>query len=175
LVENKSEEVSTIWVQGGVERQYSVLNALESTPEEIDHVFIHDCARPLISQETIQELLQNVIENQAVCLAHRITDTIKQDQDPESPTIQRELKTLDRNRLWAMETPQVFKRDTILKAYRNVTQNNIPITDDASALEQTGQKITLLENPLPNPKLTSSKDIPYIEFLLSKKLTQKQK
>ncbi len=175
LAENNSEEVSTIWVQGGKERQNSVLNALESTPEEIDYVFIHDCARPLIAQETIQKLHQNVIENQSVCLAHKVTDTIKQDLAPELSTTQKKLQTLNRNSLWAMETPQVFKRDTILEAYRHVTQNDIPITDDASALEQTGQKITLLENPLPNPKLTSAKDIPLIEFLLTKTLTQKEK
>ncbi len=172
LVENNPKKVSTIWVQGGTERQYSVLNALEATPEEIDYVFIHDCARPLIDQETIQKLHQNVIENQSVCLVHKITDTIKQDLTVESSTVQRKLRTLDRNCLWAMETPQVFRRDSILKAYRHITKKNIPITDDASALEHLGQKITLLENLRPNPKLTSPKDIPYIEFLLSNKLTQ---
>jgi 2-C-methyl-D-erythritol 4-phosphate cytidylyltransferase len=174
LAENNPKDVSIIWVQGGEERQNSVSNALESAPEEIDYVFIHDCARPLITQETIKRLHQNVIGNQSVCLAHRVTDTIKQDLAPESSITQKKLQTLDRNRLWAMETPQVFRREAILDAYRHVAQNNIPITDDASALEQIGQKITLFENPLPNPKLTSAKDIPLIEFLLTKTLTQKE-
>ena len=66
-----------------------------------------------------------------------------------------------------METPQVFARDLICRAYAKVATRKLAITDDASAVELLGKPIALLENPHPNPKLTAPSDLAYLEFLLS--------
>ena len=95
-------------VRGGKERQDSVSAALAVLPGDIGHVFIHDCARPLIRPAAACEALHRPVRpGRAVVLAHRVTDTIKE----KSPGGR--LRTVDRSRLWAMETPQVFSRDLI--------------------------------------------------------------
>jgi 2-C-methyl-D-erythritol 4-phosphate cytidylyltransferase len=152
----------SVLVHGGRERQDSVMNALAALPEDIEHVFIHDCARPLIRAEQLVALHKIVRRERAVVLAHRITDTVKEHQD------NARLRTLDRGKLWAMETPQVFSRDLIVRAYDRVTQKKLRITDDAQAVEQLGHPIALLENTSPNPKLTTPADLTYVEFLLSR-------
>lgn len=150
----------SVLVRGGRERQDSVSNALDALPSDIAHVFIHDCARPLIRPEQLVALHKIVRREQAVVLAHRATDTIKQHRDDAR------LRTLERARLWAMETPQVFSRDLIVRAYARVAQKKLHITDDAQAVEQLGHPVALLENAHPNPKLTTPADLAYIEFLL---------
>ncbi|MBS0664046.1 MAG: 2-C-methyl-D-erythritol 4-phosphate cytidylyltransferase [Verrucomicrobia bacterium] len=149
-------------VQGGRERQESVMNALAALPDDIAHVFIHDCARPLIRPEQLVALHKIVRREGAVVLAHRVTDTIKQHRDDAR------LRTLDRSRLWAMETPQVFGRDLIVRAYARVAERRQSVTDDASAVEKLGHPIALLENSTPNPKLTTPADLEYLEFLVSR-------
>ncbi len=149
------------FVIGGKERQDSVQNALAVLPADIAYVFIHDCARPLVRAEQLVGLLKIVRREDAVILAHRVTDTIKQHADTGH------LKTLDRARLWAMETPQVFARDLIVEAYAKVAAKKLRITDDASAVERLKHPIALLENTHANPKLTTPADLAYAEYILS--------
>lgn len=148
-------------VRGGRERQDSVAAALAALPEEIDYVFIHDCGRPLVRPASLVALHARVQEERAVVLAHRVTDTIKQ-QKPRG-----RLRTIPRAQLWAMETPQVFARDLIVRAYARVARKGLAITDDAQAVELLGEPIALLENPFPNPKLTTPGDLPLLENLLA--------
>lgn len=152
----------SVLVHGGRERQDSVTAALAALPADIEHVFIHDCARPLIRAEQLVGLHKIVRKEQAVVLAHRVTDTIKEHRDDAK------LRTLDRSKLWAMETPQVFSRDLICRAYAKVAAKKLRITDDAQAVEALGHPIALLENTSPNPKLTTPADLPYLEFLLQR-------
>lgn len=150
-----------VFVKGGRERQDSVGNALAALPPDIAHVFIHDCARPFIRAEQLVGLHKIVRREHAVVLAHRVTDTIKEHHDSGH------LRSLDRSRLWAMETPQVFARDLIDRAYARVQARGLRITDDAAAVEGLKHPVALLENPYPNPKLTTPADLPWFEFLLS--------
>ncbi len=150
----------TQFVPGGSERQYSVAHALDALPADVSHVFIHDCARPLVRAEHLVGLLKIVRRESAVVLAHRVTDTIKAHRDDGL------LKTLERDKLWAMETPQVFDRDLIVRAYNRVANRGIKLTDDAAAVELLRHPIALLENPEPNPKLTTPTDFAWVEFLL---------
>jgi 2-C-methyl-D-erythritol 4-phosphate cytidylyltransferase len=150
-----------VFVKGGRERQDSVVNALAALPPDIAHVFIHDCARPFIRAEQLVGLHKIVRKEHAVVLAHRVTDTIKQHHDSGL------LRSLDRSRLWAMETPQVFSRDLIDRAYARVQARGLRITDDAAAVEGLKHPVALLENPYPNPKLTTPADLPWFEFLRS--------
>ncbi len=151
----------SVLVHGGRERQDSVMHGLAALPADIEHVFIHDCARPLIRPEQLVALHKIVRREHAVVLAHRVTDTIKEHRDDAR------LRTLDRARLWAMETPQVFARELIERAYARVKDRQLHITDDAQAVEQLGHPVALLENPHPNPKLTTPADLAYLEFLLA--------
>lgn len=159
----------SVLVHGGRERQDSVMNALAALPADIAHVFIHDCARPLVRPEQLVALHKIVRREEAVVLAHRVTDTIKEHivKPARSGQEHVRLRTIDRSRLWAMETPQVFARELITRAYEKVQAKGLRVTDDAQAVELLGLPIALLENPHPNPKLTTPADLKYLEFLLA--------
>lgn len=157
-----------LFVRGGRERQDSVAAALAAVPADIDYVFIHDCARPLVRPGQLIALLRAVHRDGAVVLAHRVTDTIKQVRARPGMPARGRPTTLDRSRLWAMETPQVFARDLIIRAYARVGRLGRRITDDAQAVELLGHPVTFLENPHPNPKLTTAADLAYLEFLLAR-------
>ncbi len=159
-----------LFVRGGRERQDSVAAALAALPDDIRYVFIHDCARPLIRPEQLAALLKSVRRHGAVVLAHRVTDTLKQAPARAKAPVRVHLATLDRSRLWAMETPQVFARDLICRAYARIQHRGRGITDDAQAVEALGHPVTLLENPRPNPKLTTAADLPFLEFLLNREI-----
>jgi 2-C-methyl-D-erythritol 4-phosphate cytidylyltransferase len=160
----------SVLVHGGRQRQDSVMNALAALPGDIAHVFIHDCARPLVRPEQLVALHKIVRRENAVVLAHRVTDTIKEHLMPRSSKSgdDARLRTLDRSRLWAMETPQVFARELIARAYARVQERGLHVTDDAAAVELLDHPIALLENPHPNPKLTTPADWEYLEFLLAR-------
>ncbi|MEX2382896.1 MAG: IspD/TarI family cytidylyltransferase [Opitutales bacterium] len=154
------------WVRGGAERQDSVLHALRALPSTVDLVFIHDCARPLIRSATLLQLLELVKKHGAAALAHPVTDTIKQAQPSstvESPLL---LTDLDRTTLWAMETPQAFRRTLITEAYARVQQEGLRVTDDTAALSTLDHPVSLLNPLYPNPKLTTPEDVLFVDFLL---------
>ena len=151
----------SLLVRGGRDRQDSVMAALEALPGDISHVFIHDCARPLIRPEQLVALHKVVRRKQAVVLAHRVTDSIKELRPRDR------LRTIDRARLWAMETPQVFSKALIDRAYARVRALRRVVTDDAAAVELLGHPVYLLENPHSNLKLTSPRDLAHLEFLLA--------
>jgi 2-C-methyl-D-erythritol 4-phosphate cytidylyltransferase len=150
----------TLFVPGGAERQDSVAAALAELPDDVKYVFIHDCARPLVQAEQLVALHKIVRREDAVVLAHRVTDTIKEHRG------EGRLRTLERRHLGAMETPQVFARKLICRAYARVAERQLTITDDAAAVELLKHPVALLENPHPNPKLTTPADLMYMEFLL---------
>ncbi len=150
------------FVIGGKERQDSVQNALAVLPADIAYVFIHDCARPLVRVDQLVGLHKVVRKENAVVLAHRVTDTIKKHSDSGH------LKTLERDRLWAMETPQVFARELVAEAYAKLAKKKLRVTDDAAAVELLKHPVALLENSHPNPKITTPADLAYVEYLLAK-------
>lgn len=152
-----------LFIRGGRRRQDSVAHALAALPPDIGEVFIHDCARPFIRVEQLVALHKIVRRERAVVLAHRVTDTIKRHRPSGR------LKTLEREDLWATETPQVFDRELIVAAYARVAKKALTITDDAAAVELLDRPVALLENPYPNPKLTTPADLPWFEFLLQQR------
>jgi len=152
-----------LFVPGGDERQDSVAAALAALPPDIGKVFIHDCARPFVRVDQLIALHKIVLREDAVVLAHRVTDSIKEHR------ADGHLKSLDRDKLWAMETPQVFARDLIVAAYEKVSKKKLRITDDAAAVELLKHPVALLENAHSNPKLTTPADLPWFEYLLAQK------
>jgi 2-C-methyl-D-erythritol 4-phosphate cytidylyltransferase len=166
----------SLMVPGGAERQDSVVRALEALPGDIDYVFIHDCARPMVLASQLSALHKLVRREGAVVLAHRVADTIKERPGAGDPAgrggrvPKARLRTLDRSRLWAMETPQAFSRRLIDKAYALVEERGRRVTDDAAAVEFLGRPVALLENPHPNPKLTTPADLDLLECLASRRM-----
>ena len=158
------------WVQGGEERRDSVFQALSTLPDRIQMVFIHDCARPLIQPHTIRRLAQWAEADRAVTAARPATDTHR--LTPPRPEAHTDrclpLESIDRRRLWAMETPQVFDRTLILEGYQKARAAGRPITDDAEAALLAGHTVSLLHPSHPNPKLTHPEDLVWVEFLLER-------
>ncbi len=160
-----------LFVRGGRERQDSVAAALAALPPDLTHVFIHDCARPLVRPDQLITLLKIARRHHAAALAHQVTDTVKQTitaktNRTKAPAM---LRTVPRENLWAMETPQVFARDLIIRAYEKVRDRRLRVTDDAAAVEQLNHPVALLENPSPNPKLTTPADLAWLEYLLARR------
>ncbi|MFI3291087.1 MAG: 2-C-methyl-D-erythritol 4-phosphate cytidylyltransferase [Opitutales bacterium] len=157
--------ISFIFADGGKERYNSVYNGLLCTSEDIDIVFIHDSARPLVKKESIVELCEACKISKASVLANKVVDSIKQNMDYPS-NVSCELKDLKREVLWAMQTPQVFDKELIINAYTHIIENNISITDDVSAASEIGAKITIVENLNMNTKITLPQDIALVEYIM---------
>ena len=158
------------WAKGGIKRNDSVRNGLRALPEEIETVFIHDCARPLIRPETLVSLKKAGARHGAVTLAHRITDTTKLVSETEKEHVYL-TKSLDRQCLWAMETPQVFQKSLIIRAHAHAEREDIELTDDVSAVEALGEPIHLMEAGYSNPKITTQDDLSWINHHLVKRKT----
>jgi 2-C-methyl-D-erythritol 4-phosphate cytidylyltransferase len=164
LALSASAPTPSMLIRGGRARQDSVMQALAVLPGDIAYVFVHDCARPLVRPEQLIALHAAVRKKDAVVLAHRVTDTIKESSPGNAL---HRFRTLDRSRLWAMETPQVFARDLIVRAYARVAARGLHVTDDAGAVELLGHPVAIIENTHPNPKITTPADMAYMEFLMS--------
>jgi 2-C-methyl-D-erythritol 4-phosphate cytidylyltransferase len=148
-------------VAGGPERQDSVWNGLQALSSEADIVAIQDGARPCTSREVITATIAAAREIGAAVAAQRVTDTIKASEDGIFIG-----STLDRSRLWAVQTPQSFRVEIIRRALAVAREQGLILTDDAAACELIGQKVKLVASATPNPKVTMPGDLPYIESLL---------
>jgi len=148
-------------VIGGQERQDSVWNGLAALPPAADIVAIQDAARPCTSQALIAATVAAARQTGAAVAAQRVTDTIKESGD--GHLIER---TLDRSRLWAVQTPQTFRVEIIRRALAEVRRRGLLVTDDTAACELIGQPVQLVPSPLPNPKVTCPEDLPCVEALL---------
>jgi len=148
-------------ISGGKERQDSVWNGLQALSPDTRIVAIQDAARPCASQALITATIEAARECGAAVAAQPVTDTIKESAD--GMFIQR---TVDRSRLWAVQTPQTFQVEVIKRALSEVRRHGLPVTDDTAACELIGQPVKLVHYPVPNPKVTRPEDLAYIELLL---------
>jgi 2-C-methyl-D-erythritol 4-phosphate cytidylyltransferase len=149
------------FVVGGEERQDSVWNGLETLSPETEIVAIQDAARPCTSEQLIEATVAAAVETGAAVAAQPVTDTIKESAD--GKTISR---TVDRSRLWSVQTPQTFRVEVIRRALAEVRRQKLLVTDDTAACELIGQPIRLVASTTPNPKVTVPGDLPVIEALL---------
>jgi len=137
-------------VSGGATRQETVLRALEYTGG-FDKIAVHDGARAFVTADIIKRVVCDSEQTGAAAVGVRAVDTIKQDDG--NGYIE---KTLDRSRLWQIQTPQVFDRDILLKAYNEA---NDGATDDAMLVESMGIKVKLTEGSHKNIKITTHDDL----------------
>jgi len=155
----------TIGVTGGAERSHSVRAALEAAgPGPGDEpVLVHDAARPLAAPELFERALGALASSgaDAVVAAARVTDTIKRAERDG-----RVLETLDRGALWAVQTPQVFRRAALARALGQPDDVLAAATDDAGLVEQAGGRVHVVESPAGNLKVTTRTDLRLAELLL---------
>lgn len=154
-------------VEGGKERQDSVLNGLKKVRDRMNLeketiVMIHDGVRPFVDQCTIEDCIHNAIEYGACIPAVKITDTVK--QVFEDLSIQ---KTLNRENLYKAQTPQSFKMDLIWRAFEYAMTTSFSGTDDASLVEHAGQKVFAIKGSKLNIKITTPEDLALGKYLLS--------
>ncbi len=150
------------FVQGGETRQDSVRAALETCTDHTGIVHIHDAARPLVTTAAIQLVRAKAFEMGGAILAGRSSDTVKISHQGNASVE----SSPDRALVWTAETPQVFRTQSIIKAYRKVAELGRKVTDDSSAAETIGQEISLVENPSVNLKLTRPSDFLLAEAIL---------
>jgi 2-C-methyl-D-erythritol 4-phosphate cytidylyltransferase len=155
----------TIGVPGGAARSESVRLALSAVGEG-DPVIVHDAARPLASVGLFERALQALAESgaDAVIAAVPVADTIKE-LAPQGRAVAR---TLDRSRLWAVQTPQVFRRAKLESALAEASEQTLATaTDDAWLIEQAGGVVHVVEGEPGNIKVTSPIDLRIAEMLLA--------
>ncbi len=155
---------------GGATRAQSVCNALDVLDEQYDEawVMVHDAARPCITPALVEALHDGVLQHSAVggVLAMPVVDTIKLSDDGVLAK-----KTLDRKKLWAAQTPQMFKLDVLYNALSDALVDEhvaMGITDEASVMEWAGVSPMLIEGHVSNLKVTFAHDFELAEFWLGR-------
>jgi 2-C-methyl-D-erythritol 4-phosphate cytidylyltransferase len=152
--------VGTIGVPGGEHRSQSVLAALRAGAG--DPVIVHDAARPLVTPQIIVDALDALAEHgcDAVTAAAPVTDTIKEADDGQV------VRTLDRSTLWAVQTPQVFRRAALERALTAPDDVLAVATDDAWLVERVGGSVRIVPSPRENMKITTRGDLHVAELAL---------
>lgn len=138
--------------EGGAERVDSVAAALEQVQEDVDFIVVHDAARPCIATPWIDRVFAASIEHGAAILAVPVSDTLKRIDGN-----RRVVETAAREGLWQVQTPQVFRRELLLKAYAE--RDNSPVTDDAALVERLGHPIHVVTGSSLNIKITTRDDL----------------
>ena len=136
-------------IEGGASRQESVFNGIKAC--ECDYVLIHDAARPMITTDLINTAIDEVIFKNALTVATKTIDTIKEVVDGKI------VKTIDRSKLYNTQTPQAFKYNLIKDAHEKLSGQNF--TDDAGMLEALGETVYILNGSYKNIKITTQNDI----------------
>jgi 2-C-methyl-D-erythritol 4-phosphate cytidylyltransferase len=146
-------------VLGGKRRQDSVDKGLKAVSKEADWVLIHDGVRPFINKELISSVIKEAKKAGAAIVGVPVKATIKKlkTQSLKLKTKFVVEKTLNRDNLWEIQTPQVFKKDLILKAYKRF--GNINVTDDAMLVEKMGIKPRVVLGSYNNIKITTPEDL----------------
>jgi 2-C-methyl-D-erythritol 4-phosphate cytidylyltransferase len=144
-------------IAGGKTRQHSVWQGLSQLPDNTDIVMVHDGVRPFISKKIINECIEETRNWGAVITALPVSDTIKEVTDNRVHT------TLDRSKLWRVQTPQSFLRDLLIEAYQKAWESNIIATDDSTLVEKLGHTVRVIKGDEKNIKITSPEDLKIAE------------
>lgn len=151
-------------VAGGRERQHSIANAIKVVSSETKIILVHDGARPLITEECIEKVIEASIVHQAVVVAVAEKNTIKTVDENGWVT-----GTLERGTLWSVQTPQGFDAHLLRQAYEKAEQEEFIGTDDASLVERLGVKVKVVCGCYDNLKITTPEDLTIAEALLEER------
>jgi 2-C-methyl-D-erythritol 4-phosphate cytidylyltransferase len=145
---------------GGRTRTESVRNGLEDLPDEAAIVLVHDAARPLVTDDTIDRVVANVRAGKCTIAAMPVVDTLK--EVDERGII---VRTVERERLWRAQTPQGFPREVIVRAHRDANANHISATDDAALCERLGIPVSVVRGSERAMKITEEPDFARAEAM----------
>ncbi len=149
-------------VAGGIERQDSVYNGLQALPSGCDWVIVHDGVRPFASPALIESTWRASRETGAAIAALPAMETVKQ-------VVQGKVaRTLPRDQLWLVQTPQVFKKALLVEAYEKAREQGWVGTDDASLVELLGGTVSVVQGERTNIKVTTPEDLLWGEWFLSR-------
>lgn len=148
-------------VMGGDSRTRSALCGVSQCSPRAELIAIHDGARPLVTQEVLEEVMRKGAQTGAAAPAVPVKDTIKEAEDGLVTG------TPDRSRLYAVQTPQVFEASLIQSALTRAEQEQCVLTDDCGAVERLGMKVTLTQGTYENIKITTPVDLIVGEAILS--------
>jgi 2-C-methyl-D-erythritol 4-phosphate cytidylyltransferase len=148
-------------VRGGENRAHSVLLAALEASSESSLLAVHDGARPLATAELIDQVIAAAARCGAAAPAVPVKDTVKVVRDGGAVE-----QTLDRETLRAVQTPQVFEASLLKAALQDAVENNVPITDDCSAVERLGKVVFLVDGDEENLKITTPTDLVLAEAIL---------
>lgn len=154
--------VALKWALPGKERQDSVFNGFQEIDPSAQLVSIHDSARPLVEASNVLDCLQDGLEFGAAVLGVKVKPTIKQ-VGPDLLVVE----TLDRSKLWEVQTPQVIRPELLRKGFEFIKENNLEVTDDVSIIEALNLPVKITEGSYTNIKLTTPDDLSIAERLLS--------
>ena len=149
-------------VPGGATRQASVRCGLRAVPDSFDAVLVHDGARPLVQADDVRTGMASVRPGRGALLAARVIDTIKV-VDPATMRVER---TLDRDQLWAAQTPQFAMREDLLRAHDAAAASSFEATDDVALLEAIGIEVVVIPASVENFKVTHPGDVARAQGLL---------
>lgn len=157
------KKVRTV-IRGGERRQDSVHAGLKALAQNSEFVAVHDAARPLITPNEIERVLAVAREHGAAALAAPVTDTLKF-----ADTRQVVRGSIDRQNVFAMQTPQIFRRKLLVEAYEGLATESLTATDEASAIEHAGGKVMIVPAQDQNLKITFASDLAVAEFILNQR------
>jgi 2-C-methyl-D-erythritol 4-phosphate cytidylyltransferase len=156
-------------VRGGARRQDSVQAGLDALEKEVEFVAIHDAARPLITSREIERVFAAARKHGAAALATPITDTLKVADANHVVS-----GSIDRQNVFAMQTPQIFRREVLSQAYEQVKKDSFTVTDEVSAIEHAGGKIVIVPAEDHNLKITYASDLLLAEAILKQRAAAAQ-
>jgi len=148
-------------VVGGKERQDSVYNGIRKLEKDASVVLVHDGVRPFVTAAMIKECVDRARKGECVAVGVPLKDTIKEVGDDGSVR-----QTLERNRLWAIQTPQAFPAKVLKKAYEESYRKKVLGTDDAMLAERAGNKVWVIMGSYDNIKITTPEDLLLAEEIL---------
>ena len=149
-------------VAGGATRQLSVYNGIRALPADTDFVIVHDGVRPFVTDETIFACLDAAAEWGAAVAAVPAKETIKI-ANAEGFIVE----TPNRERLWTVQTPQVFRKSLLAEAHQTAEEKQLAATDDAALVEQLGYPVKLVKGSYANLKITTPEDLRIAEAFLA--------
>ena len=165
--ENNYKKIEHI-VTGGNERQDSINNALKYIADDCKKILIHDGARPFIEGKVVKEVVNELNEYDAIAVGVPVKDSLKLISDEHIK------ETVERKNIYAIQTPQAFKKEVILKAYKKAYEENYYGTDDTELVERMGVKTKIIEGSYDNIKITTQEDLLFGEAIAKKGKKEKQ-
>lgn len=156
----KNSKVPIKFIEGGMTRQESVFKGVSVTDSRSEFIVVHDGARPLIQPELIKKVIGDAIVYSAATLAVPVKDTVKLVEDNVISS------TPERDKLRAIQTPQVFDKQLYLSAYNAAAENSLDFTDDCQLVEYYGKKVYVTLGDYTNIKITTPEDIAVAEVYL---------